>query len=168
MTGLPGSGKSSLASEVERRLVAAGHACYVLDGDNIRHGLNQDLGFSREERRENIRRIAEVAHLFNEAGLIVITAFISPYKGDREAARAIIGPDRFIEAYLAADLATCEARDPKGLYARARSGQLSGFTGVGSPYEIPVEPRLVLDTASSTIEDCSTRILETLSPWLHS
>ncbi len=126
MTGLSGSGKSTLAFELERRLIEAGHACFVLDGDNVRHGLNRDLGFSPADRRENIRRVAEVAKVMNDAGMIVITAFISPYAEDREMARSIIGAERFLEAFLAADVATCERRDPKGLYAKARAGRSDG------------------------------------------
>ena len=166
LTGLSGAGKSTLAFELERRLIALGHACYVLDGDNVRHGLNRDLGFTPQERRENIRRIAEVARLFNDAGLIVITAFISPYAEDRERAREIIGTQRFIETHLAADLPTCEQRDPKGLYAKARAGQLAEFTGVSAPYEPPVNPELSLDTANQSIEDCLERTLGALHRYL--
>jgi bifunctional enzyme CysN/CysC len=163
LTGLSGSGKSTLAFELERRLIDLGHACFVLDGDNIRHGLNRDLGFAPHDRKENIRRIAEVARLFNDAGVIVITAFISPYAEDREFARQIIGADRFLETYLAADLSTCEGRDPKGLYAKARTGQIAEFTGVSAPYEPPVSPALALDTQSRSIEECTQQILTLLS-----
>ena len=167
LTGLSGSGKSSIAFELERRLIEAGHACYVLDGDNIRHGLNRDLGFTPVDRTENIRRIAEVARLFNEAGLIVITAFISPYAADRQAARDIIGGDRFVETYLAADVATCEQRDPKGLYAKAKSGQIAEFTGVSAPYEIPESPELAIDTATRSVDECVQDILRMLDSRLH-
>ena len=162
LTGLSGSGKSTLAFELERRLIELGHACFVLDGDNIRHGLNRDLGFTPRDRSENIRRIAEVARLFNEAGLIVISAFISPYARDRDLARSLIGADRFVETYLAADLATCEARDAKGLYAKARTGQIPDFTGVSAPYEPPDAPALTLDTASLSVEDCVQAVLASL------
>ena len=133
LTGLSGAGKSTLAAGLEARLVAAGRASYVLDGDNVRHGLNRDLGFSPEDRRENIRRVAEVARLMNDAGLIVITAFISPYREDRRMARDIIGGERFLEVYLNTPLAVCEARDPKGLYKRARQGGVAEFTGINAP-----------------------------------
>jgi adenylyl-sulfate kinase len=166
LTGLSGSGKSTLAFELERRLVAEGRACFVLDGDNVRHGLNRDLGFSPSARRENIRRVAEVARLFNEAGLIVVTAFISPYREDRSAARAIIGEDRFVEAYLAADLRTCEARDCKGLYARARAGEIAEFTGVSAPYEAPESPQLMVDTATQRVDAATAEVLRFLRPWV--
>jgi adenylyl-sulfate kinase len=139
-----------------------GPVCFVLDGDNLRHGLNRDLGFAPRDRTENIRRVAEVARLFNEAGVIVITAFISPYAKDREMARAIIGSDRFMETYLSADLVTCERRDPKGLYAKAKSGQITDFTGVSAPYEPPAAPALALDTASRSIDECAAGILATV------
>jgi adenylyl-sulfate kinase len=160
LTGLSGSGKSTLAKALERRLVDLGRPCYVLDGDNLRHGLNRDLGFSPEDRGENIRRVAEVARLMNEAGIIVIAAFISPYREDRESARRVVGGDRFVEVHLSADLATCEGRDPKGLYRKARAGELPGFTGIGAPYEIPETPDLVLDTGRLTIEEGLARLLD--------
>ena len=153
-TGLSGSGKSTLAFSLERRLMTAGKACYVLDGDNVRHGLNRDLGFSPKDRTENIRRIAEVSHIMNDAGLIVITAFISPFREDRVMARAIIGADRFLEVYLTTDLKVCEGRDTKGLYNKARRGELPGFTGISSPYEPPLNPALALDTGLQHIEEC--------------
>jgi bifunctional enzyme CysN/CysC len=167
LTGLSVSGKSTLAFEVERRLLNSGHACFVLDGDNVRHGLNRDLGFSPNDRSENIRRVAEVAHLFNQAGLIVMVAFISPYARDREIAREIIGHERFVEVYLSADVAACEARDQRGLYARARSGQIPEFTGVTAPYEVPVNPSLTLDTASRGIDECVADILVLLESRLN-
>jgi adenylyl-sulfate kinase len=167
LTGLSGSGKSTLAFELERRLIELGHACFVLDGDNIRHGLNRDLAFSPHDRKENIRRVAEVARLFNDAGLIVITAFISPYAEDRELARSVIGQDRFLETYLAADLVTCERRDPKGLYAKARKGQIAEFTGLSAPYEAPESPALTLDTGSRNIDECIQQILGLLASRLH-
>ncbi|MGQ0512029.1 MAG: adenylyl-sulfate kinase [Betaproteobacteria bacterium] len=146
LTGLSASGKSTLAFELERRVLAAGRACYVLDGDNLRHGLNRDLGFSPEARAENIRRVAEVARLFNDAGIIVVTAFISPYRADRELVRQLVGPERFAEIFVDAPLEVCERRDPRGLYARARSGAISEFTGVSAPYEVPEAPELHLHT----------------------
>lgn len=163
LTGLPGSGKSTLATTLERRLHGLGKATFVLDGDNLRHGLNSDLDFSPAARRENIRRVAEVARLMNDAGVTVITAFISPYREDREAARRVIGPGRFIEVYLGADLATCEARDPKGLYKRARAGALPDFTGVSAPYEIPTAADLVLDTGGQSVDACIAALLERIT-----
>lgn len=144
LTGLSAAGKSTLAFGLERVLIEAGHPCYVLDGDNCRHGLNSDLGFNAVDRSENIRRIAEVAKLMNDAGLIVITAFISPFRADRDKARAIIGDGVFQEVFLDAGLDACEARDPKGLYKKARAGEVSDFTGIDSPYEPPKTPELVI------------------------
>lgn len=152
LTGLSGVGKSTVAYALEQRLIAAGHACVVLDGDNIRHGLNQDLGFSPRDRSENIRRVAEVARLFNEAGLLVITSFISPYRADRDLARRIIGDERFIETLVDAPLEECERRDPKGLYVKARAGQLPDFTGISAPYEAPEQAQLCLDTMYSSVD----------------
>jgi bifunctional enzyme CysN/CysC len=162
LTGLSGSGKSTLAYALEQRLIAAGHACVVLDGDNVRHGLNRNLGFSPEDRQENIRRVAEVAKLFNDAGLIVITAFISPYRQDRADARNIIGPEQFVEVLVDAPLDTCEQRDVKGLYAKARAGVIPEFTGISAPYEAPEAPDLRLDTAHDSVET----LLETLGGYL--
>ena len=167
LTGLSGSGKSAIAVELEKRLIEAGHACFVLDGENVRHGLNRDLGFSPSDRKENIRRIAEVAKLFNDAGLFVITAFISPYQEDRAAAREIIGTDRFIEAYLSASVEVCEQRDSKGLYARARAGQIAEFTGVSAPYEPPVSPELTIDTGASDLEQSVAALFDFLSDRRH-
>ncbi|WP_433694894.1 adenylyl-sulfate kinase [Paraburkholderia phenoliruptrix] len=150
LTGLSGAGKSTIAFELERQLVAQGHACYVLDGDNVRHGLASDLGFDPNDRHENIRRVAHVAQLMNDAGLIVITALISPMRADRAMARDIIGAGNFIETYLAASVATCVRRDPKGLYAKALAGEIPVFTGISAPYEAPVDPELVIDTAALT------------------
>ena len=163
LTGLSGSGKSSIAIELEQRLIEAGHACFVLDGDNIRHGLNRDLGFSPTDRKENIRRIAEVARLFNDSGLFVVTAFISPYREDRAAAREIIGQDRFIEVYLNASVDVCEQRDPKGLYAKARAGQIAEFTGISAPYEPPVSPEVTIDTGVSDVDQSVAVLVEILS-----
>ncbi len=159
LTGLSASGKSTLAFVLERCLVDSGHACYVLDGDNIRHGLNRDLGFSHQDRTENIRRIAEVARLMNDAGLIVITAFISPYRDDRKLAREIVGTARFVEVYVNTPIETCEARDPKGMYRRARAGRISGFTGVNDPYESPGTPDLTIDTSMASPSECAGKVL---------
>ena len=148
-TGLSGSGKSTLARALEERLVSSGHLVYVLDGDNIRHGLNCDLGFSPEDRNENIRRIGEVAALFRDAGIVVLTAFISPYRADRDLARQAVGEDRFLEVFVDAPLATCEERDPKGLYVKARAGEIPEFTGLTAPYEEPPNPALVVNTRSA-------------------
>ena len=166
MTGLSASGKSTLAYELERRLHDLGHASYVLDGDNIRHGLSRDLGFSHESRKENIRRIAEVAKLFNEAGIVTITAFISPYRDDRAIASDILGPARFIETYVAADITVCEKRDPRGLYGKARAGEIPDFTGVSAPYEAPEKPAIRLDTGVLTVEKSIAHILESVLPRL--
>ncbi|MBN2452580.1 MAG: sulfate adenylyltransferase subunit CysN [Lentisphaeria bacterium] len=163
LTGLSGSGKSTVARELERCLMEAGHACFILDGDNIRHGLNRDLGFSPADRTENIRRIAEVARLFNDAGLIVITAFISPYREDRAAAREIVGPERFYEIFVDTPLEVCERRDPKGLYAKARAGEIRDFTGVSAPYEPPESPALILDTTALGAGACAERVRERIA-----
>ncbi len=162
LTGLGGSGKSTIAKAVERLLYDGGHACLVLDGDNVRQGLCRDLGFSREDRAENIRRVAEVAALANDAGLVVVTAFLSPYAEDRSRARDVIGAQRFVEAFVDAPLAVCEARDPKGLYRKARAGLLPQFTGVTDPYEPPAAPDLRLDSAATTIEACAQAVLRHL------
>lgn len=145
-TGLPSSGKSTLAHAVEEELFKHGHLSYVLDGDNIRHGLNKNLGFSPEDREENIRRIGEVAKLFASAGLIVITAFISPYSKDRDKARHLLEDGRFIEVFVKVPLEVAEQRDPKGLYKKARAGEIQEFTGISAPYEEPLNPELVIDT----------------------
>lgn len=164
LTGLSGSGKSTLAFALEKALIEQGRPAYVLDGDNIRHGLNRDLGFSAADRSENIRRIAEVARLFNDAGLIVIAAFISPYRQDRATAREIIGPGRFFETYLCAGLEVCEQRDPKGLYKQARAGRIPEFTGISAPYEAPDSPELALDTGRFTVAESVQAILAALAP----
>jgi adenylylsulfate kinase len=157
-TGLSASGKSTLAHAVENTLFDRGCNTYVLDGDNIRHGLNKDLGFSPQDREENIRRIGEVATLFADAGVMAITAFISPYRADRDKARAI-GGDSFIEVYVKCDLDVCEARDPKGLYKKARAGQIPEFTGISAPYEEPDHPELVIDTSHETLEQSAARVI---------
>ncbi|MBI5163759.1 MAG: adenylyl-sulfate kinase, partial [Magnetospirillum sp.] len=158
LTGLSGSGKSTVAMELERRLFLKGWQAAVLDGDNVRHGLCADLGFSPDDRAENIRRVGEVAHLMAQAGLVVVTAFISPYRADRDRVRAI-GPDSFAEVHVATDLAECERRDPKGLYRKARAGQIPEFTGIDAPYEAPSTPELVLDTAGKSIDDSVAELL---------
>jgi bifunctional enzyme CysN/CysC len=152
LTGLSGSGKSTLAFELEHRLFDQGWQAYVLDGDNVRHGLSADLGFSPQDRTENIRRIGEVAALFADAGLLVVTAFISPYRSDRALARKAAG-EGFAEIHVDADVATCESRDPKGLYEKARRGEILEFTGVSAPYEAPETPELTLDTKSQTVDE---------------
>ena len=162
LTGFSGAGKSTVAYALEKRLIAEGHTCTVLDGDNVRHGLNSDLGFSPRDRSENIRRVAEVARLFNEAGLLVITSFISPYRADRDLARRIIGEGRFIETHIDASLDECERRDPKGLYKRARAGEIPEFTGVSAPYEAPEAPELRLDSQSHTLEELVEQCLADL------
>lgn len=164
LTGLSGAGKSTLATSLERVLVDAGRAVYVLDGDNVRHGLNSDLGFSPEDRQENIRRVSEVAKLMNDAGLIVITAFISPYRADRAAARRIIGDARFVEIYLSTPLSVCEQRDPKGFYRRAREGCFAQFTGIDAPYEDPASPDLAIDTSIKSLSECITAVMELVRP----
>ncbi|CAB3637874.1 adenylyl-sulfate kinase [Paraburkholderia rhynchosiae] len=153
LTGLSAAGKSTIAFELERQLVSLGQACYVLDGDNVRHGLGRDLGFNQQDRHENIRRVAHVAQLMNDAGLIVITALISPMRADRAMARHIIGAGNFIETYLSASVDTCARRDPKGLYAKALAGKIPSFTGISAPYEAPLDPELEIDTASLTLSE---------------
>ncbi len=159
MTGLSGAGKSTLAFLLEQHLFRKGYQVYVLDGDNVRHGLCSDLGFSPEDRVENIRRVGQAAELFASAGFLVITAFISPYRADRDRVRAI-APERFHEIYVAADLNTCESRDPKGLYEKARRGEIEAFTGVSAPYEPPSNPELVIDTSARTVEECLAALNE--------
>lgn len=158
-TGLPGSGKSTLALGLEQRLFEMGAQAYSLDGDNIRRGLNSDLGFSPNDRHENIRRIGEAAALFADAGLIVVTAFISPYRADRDIARKAAGA-AFHEIYIKASLEVCEQRDPKGHYALARAGKLAEFTGVSAPYETPENPALVIETDKLSIEECLARLID--------
>ena len=158
-TGLPGSGKSTLAIETEHRLFGNGRQVYVLDGDNVRQGLSADLGFSPQERAENIRRIGEVASLFADAGFIVITAFISPYREDRDIARKAAG-DMFHEIFIDADIETCERRDPKGHWALARAGKIPEYTGVSAPYEEPEKPEYVVDTAKLSIDESVGKMIE--------
>jgi adenylylsulfate kinase len=161
-TGLSGSGKSTLAHQVEEKLFEKGWYTCILDGDNVRHGLNGDLGFSETDRRENIRRIGEVAKLFVDAGVAVLAAFISPYREDRDRVRALFAPDEFIEIHVRCDLDICEQRDPKGLYRKARAGGLPDFTGIDSPYEEPQRPELTIDTDKLDVADSVNRILEYL------
>ena len=162
LTGLSGAGKSTVATELERELFNMHKQAYVLDGDNIRHGLCSDLAFSPHDRKENIRRVGEVAKLFADAGIICVTAFISPYRSERELAREIMGERRFIEVYVNAPLEICEQRDPKGLYAKARTNELKEFTGISAPYEEPVRPELELRTDLLSVEECVHRIVEFL------
>jgi adenylylsulfate kinase len=159
LTGLSGSGKSTVAVAAEAELVRRGRLAYVLDGDNVRHGLNKNLGFSPEDRTENIRRIGEVAKLFTDAGLLVFTSFISPYRADRDAVRALFGEGDFIEVHVSADVDTCEQRDPKGLYKKARAGEIPEFTGISAPYEAPERPELVLDTGGQSLEESVSELL---------
>ncbi len=161
-TGLSGSGKSTLANAMEKALFETHHDVIVLDGDNIRHGLCSDLGFSEDERHENMRRIGEVAKLFVEAGTIVLAAFISPYREDREMVRSRLPHGDFYEVYCQCDLEVCEARDPKGLYARARKGEIENFTGISAPYEEPIKPDMVINTNQLSIEEEVTLILDSL------
>jgi adenylylsulfate kinase len=161
-TGLSGSGKSTLANAVNSALFEQGMACYVLDGDNIRHGLCSDLGFSDADRVENIRRIGEVSKLFLDAGVVVLTAFVSPFRADRERARALVDAGDFIEIHCAAGLEVCEQRDTKGLYARARAGEIKDFTGISSPYEEPEAPELRVDTGATDLEACVAQVLSYL------
>ena len=161
-TGLSGSGKSTLAHSVEEKLYQKGCRTFVLDGDNVRHGLNSNLDFSESGRAENIRRISEVSKLMLESGLIVMTAFISPFNKDRNEARKLISSDDFIEIYCKASLEVCEARDVKGLYKRARKGEIKNYTGIDSPYEIPENPELIIDTDNQGLEDSVSTILSFL------
>ena len=158
-TGLSGSGKSTLAHAVEQALYDKGCRTIVLDGDNIRHGLNKNLGCSPEDREENIRRIGEVAKLFTQAGVIALTAFISPYRADRDKARELLNDGEFVEVYLKCAVDVCESRDVKGLYKKARAGEIKEFTGISAPYEEPLNPELVIDTAAETLEESTRKVL---------
>jgi bifunctional enzyme CysN/CysC len=158
-TGLSGAGKSTIANLLERKLHALGKRTFVLDGDNVRHGLNRDLGFTEADRVENIRRVAEVAKLFVEAGLITIVAFISPFRAEREMARELVAPDEFVEIFVDTPLAICEQRDPKGLYQKARRGELRNFTGLDSPYEPPENPELILNARYERSEDLADHVI---------
>ena len=161
-TGLSGSGKSTIANLLEKRLHAQGRHTYTLDGDNLRHGLNRDLGFTQADRVENIRRVAEVARLMVDAGLMVMVSFISPFRAEREMARNLFAPGEFVEVFVDASLALCEQRDPKGLYAKARRGELKNFTGIDSPYEVPQAPDVCLQTATTQ----ATILAEQLANWM--
>ena len=163
LTGLSGSGKSTIAVAAEEALVSRGRLAYVLDGDNIRHGLNKNLGFSPEDRTENIRRIGEVAKLFTDAGLVVFTSFISPYRADRDLVRSIHDAGRFIEVHVAASVETCESRDVKGLYKKARAGEIKDFTGISAPYEAPLTPELTIDTNGEPVEKSVERLVSFLT-----
>ncbi|OGH62859.1 MAG: adenylyl-sulfate kinase [Candidatus Lindowbacteria bacterium RIFCSPLOWO2_12_FULL_62_27] len=155
LTGLSASGKSTIARDLERKLHEGGRISYVLDGDNIRHGLNKDLGFSPKDREENIRRIGEVAALFTDANLIVITAFISPYRQDRDNVRKLMKEGQFIEVHVDCDVDTCEKRDPKGLYQKAKAGQIPEFTGISAPYEAPLKPEIVIPSARMSVDEAA-------------
>lgn len=162
LTGLSGSGKSTIANALEHELFSMDQHSYILDGDNVRHGLNKDLGFSDADRVENIRRIAEMSKLFVDAGMIVVTAFISPFRAERQLARDLLDEGEFVEVFVKAPLDVCEERDPKGLYKKARQGEIKNFTGIDSPYEEPENPELVLDNAANTVEENVAKIIEYL------
>lgn len=162
LTGLSACGKSTIAFTLEHALSERGHLAYVLDGDNIRHGLNKNLGFSPEDREENIRRIGEVAKLFTDAGVIAITSFISPYKGDRDKVRALMAPGDFVEVYVECPVDVCAERDPKGLYKKAMAGEIKEFTGVSAPYEAPDKPELVLRSDKCTPQEAAVQLIELL------
>lgn len=161
-TGLSGSGKSTVASLLEKRLHSMGKLTYLLDGDNVRHGLNSDLGFSEEDRIENIRRISELSRLFVDAGIITITTFISPFINDRERVKKLLGED-FIEVYIDCPLEICEKRDPKGIYKKARQGEIKNFTGIDSPYEKPISPEITVSTHLNSIDECVDSIIDYLN-----
>ncbi len=163
LTGLSGSGKSTIARSLESQLVGQGRLAYVLDGDNVRHGLNSDLGFSHSDREENIRRISELSALFAETGIITIAAFISPYRAGRALARRTVGTERFVEAYIDVSLAECERRDPKGLYKQARAGEITDFTGIDAPYEAPENPELRIATQDATPAEAAGEIMNYLA-----
>ena len=165
MTGLSGSGKSTVAVAFEEALIQRGRQAYRLDGDNIRHGLNKDLGFTDADRVENIRRVGEVAKLMTDAGLIVITAFISPFQAERDMVRAMLPEGEFLEIFIDTPLKVAEGRDVKGLYKKARAGQLKNFTGIDSPYEAPESPEIRIDTTSMTAEEAADRIVEHVLGW---
>ncbi len=162
-TGLPSSGKSTIANEVEKRLISSGIRTYILDGDNVRTGLCKDLGFSEEDRAENIRRIGEVSKLFVDAGCIVLSAFVSPYRRDRDAVRDLVEDGEFVEVYVKCPVEVCEGRDVKGLYKKAREGVIKGFTGIDDPYEEPLNPEIMIETDNVTLEEGVEQIIEYLS-----
>ena len=161
-TGLSGSGKSTVANAVAKRLFEDRTNSYVLDGDNIRFGINKDLGFSDEDRKENIRRIGEVSKLFVDSGQVVLTAFISPFREDRDRVRALLEENEFVEVYIKCSIEACEVRDPKGLYEKARKGIIKDFTGISSPYEEPLHPEIIVDTERHSIEECVEQIVQYL------
>lgn len=161
-TGLSGSGKSTLSSEIEKRLFNQGINVYRLDGDNVRFGLNNDLGFTKKDRKENIRRIGEVAKLFVDAGSITLASFISPYKNERDMVRNLLENGEFIEVYVKCDLEVCEKRDPKGLYKKARKGEIKGFTGIDDPYEEPLTPEIIVDTEKLSLDHCTEMVIQYL------
>ena len=163
LTGLSASGKSTIARRAEQLLLERGRSAYVLDGDNIRFGLNKDLGFSPADRTENIRRIGEVAKLFADGCVITLTAFISPYRADRDAVRALMPAGTFFECFVEAPIALCEERDPKGLYKKARAGQIPEFTGISAPYEEPASPEMVIHTGEGSVDECAMQILQSLA-----
>ncbi|MGY3568504.1 adenylyl-sulfate kinase [Vibrio paucivorans] len=161
-TGLSGSGKSTVANAVESKLLSLGKHSYLLDGDNVRHGLNKDLGFSDADRVENIRRIGEVAKLFVDSGAIVLTAFISPFISDRQQVRDLLDDSQFLEVFIDTPIEVCESRDPKGLYKKARAGEIKNFTGIDSEYQAPVNPEIHVKTADCTVEECAELVVRTL------
>jgi adenylyl-sulfate kinase len=161
-TGLSGAGKSTIAGAVEQKLFEMGHHTYLLDGDNVRHGLNKDLGFSDEDRIENIRRIGETSKLFVDSGLIVLTAFISPFRLDRQMVRDLVNQYEFIEVHISTPIDVCEDRDPKGLYKKARAGQIKNFTGIDSEYEEPASPEIIVNTAELDIDQCANLVIDYL------
>ena len=161
-TGLSGSGKSTIANALDVALFERGYHTFLLDGDNVRHGLNKDLGFSDEDRVENIRRIGEVSKLFTDSGVIVLSAFISPFTSDRRLVRNLFPAGEFIEVFMDTPLETCEQRDPKGLYEKARAGKIKHFTGIDSPYEVPERPEVRLDTSQMSVDDCVNRLISYL------
>ena len=162
-TGLSASGKSTIAHALDEYMHKAGIHSYVLDGDNVRHGLNKDLSLSPEDRKENIRRIGEVAKLFVDAGLFVITAFIAPYREDRRQVRTLLNEDQYIEVYVKCSISECEKRDPKGLYQKAKAGEIKQFTGISAPYEEPENPEIIIETDRMSIDECVKQILDYLS-----
>ncbi|QVM99036.1 adenylyl-sulfate kinase [Pseudomonas sp. SORT22] len=162
LTGLSGAGKSTIANALDQFLIDQGFHTYLLDGDNVRHGLNKDLGFSEADRIENIRRVGEVSRLFVDAGVIVLCSFISPFCADRQLVRELVKGDEFVEVYVKASVATCEQRDVKGLYKKARAGQIKNFTGIDSPYEAPQQPELLLDTESQDVDACVAQLVAVL------
>lgn len=161
-TGLSGSGKSTIANALEKKLLSKGYHTYILDGDNVRKGLNSDLTFSPEDRKENIRRIAETANLLLDAGIVVLSAFVSPYRDDRENVKKIVGDDNFVEVYINTPIEECERRDVKGLYAKARRGEINNFTGISAPYEAPITPLIEINTTEQSIDESVANILSVI------